>query len=492
MNIQPDTTTDILNITLQDVKKDGFNDSIILKDGRVFYINEYDILSPEYTLLQKLRREYRSFGISRFDSGTIGLGVVDSTNKAPLDKSVLELLNEPDYPQPYLIEGLFPRGEFIGVTGKSGVNKSTFCRQLGLSIVTRQTTFCGFVLRPMHGKVMYVYSEDGDAWLRRYLRRNCEGILHYKEQLLNMWVANMNKFDDGVALISWLRERLIQDSFDLIVFDSFSDLLNLFNGKLNDNTDVRKIVRQLEFTKSGGCCVLFNHHVSDKSSTIGSFQGATAFRQIVRTQIEITEKGNQRVVSVEKNSYGVKAEPLVFDLTENFLFEPTGETMSRKELSELVANVHHFDSKPVGKPKIAPCTQEVVREMFIDSTIMTTSEIKYILKARFAISDKTSERWIGDVAKLGFIVKARRGEYVLGEPSIINTLSMNIDGNNDANSEHADKVEVNNHHEVEPSMPYNNIDGNNVNRNKDEIFIEPEYELNKPFINWRKREINSV
>lgn len=279
----------------------------------------------------------------------------------------------------------------------------------------------------------------------------------------------------------------MEQPFDLIILDSFSDLLNLFNGKLNDNTDVRKIVRQLDFLKSDGCCVLFNHHVSDKAATIGSFQGATAFRQILRTQIEITEKGNQRVVSVEKNSYGVKAEPLVFDLTENFLFEATGETMSRKELTELVANIHHFESKPVGKPKIAPCTQAAVRDVFADSKMLTTTEIKCRLSTQFTISDKTCERWIGDVVALGYVMKIKRGEYVLCEPSIINTLSMNIDGSNGANSEHVDNDEDNEPCEFEPSLSYNNIDGNRVSQSTGEISIEPEHELNKPFINWGER-----
>lgn len=195
MQDKTDTTeVDILNLTWHDVKKDGFDDTLILKNGMVLHIQDYHFLSPEYTILQQLRREYIAYGMKRFDSSMNPIVTTDSSNTAPIDKSVLELLNEPDTPQPYLIDGLFPRGEYIGVTGKSGVNKSTFCRQLGLSIVTRQTSFCGFPLQPKHARVLYVYSEDGDAWLRRYLRKNCEGIQHCKQQLSNMYVANMNKW----------------------------------------------------------------------------------------------------------------------------------------------------------------------------------------------------------------------------------------------------------------------------------------------------------
>ncbi len=447
----------ILALTLDDVVKDGHDDTILLKTGRVIHIKSYEIQSEEYAWLQQLRRDYRAFRTPRFDPSN-GRGVSPlSAPHPPRVKSVYELLDEPDTDEPYLIDGLLPRGEFIGVVGKSGVNKSTFCRQLCLSIATRQTCFCGFHLKPVHGRSLYIYSEDGQSWIRKYLRKNAHGIPHSKDQLKNMRISNMNEFEDSDDLVAWLKEELMRESYDVIVLDSFSDLLNLFGAKLNDNSDVRKVIRKLDFLKTDGCTIIFNHHVSDKSSNIGSFQGATAFRQIVRTQLEITEKGNQRIISVEKNSYGEKHDPMVFNLTEDFLFERTNETMTREELSELVANPNHNSRKPVGKPKIAPCTIESVSELFGTSSTLTTAEILNKLQITYPMSNSTAKRWIEDQIISGLMQKDGRGIYSIVKGSKFNSLYGNIEPITD------------------PLVSCLNLD---------EIQCEPTHVLNAPFKHW--------
>lgn len=474
---------EILNLTLDAVLKDGHDDTILLKTGQVIHINDYHFQSKEYALLQQLRRDYRAYRTPRFNPTNEKVLPQQAVPLMPRAKSVLELLDEPDAEQPYLIDGLIPRGEFIGVVGKSGVNKSTFCRQLCLSIATKQPVFCGIKLNTIHERSLYVFSEDGLAWLRRYLRKNTKGIPHIRDQLKNMNVVNMNEFENGEALLLWCQEELKNQSYDLIVLDSFSDLLNLFKAKLNDNSDVREVIRKLEFLKFDSCTVIFNHHVSDKASSIGSFQGATAFRQIVRTQLEISAQGDQRIISTEKNSYGEKFEPMIFNLTENFLFEATGETMTRAELSEIVANSNFYTPKPVGKPKIAPCTIETVKSIFIKSKSLKTSDIKLQLYSQFNISEKTAERWIYDIERLGYISKEKKGVYVLCEPSILKSLYDNIDGNIDGCSEHVGNKDVREMIKLVPSIQENNIDrcyfeSNNMNEKS-----EPVHQLTEQFIN---------
>lgn len=447
----------ILALTLDDVSKDGHDDTIILKNEQVIHIKSYDFQSREYAHLQQLRRDYIAYRTPKFDPVNGKVIPTKAVYKPPRAMTVLELLDTPDSEQPYLIEGLIPRGEFIGIVGKSGVNKSTFCRTLCLSVATLQSQFCGFDLKPIHGRSLYLFSEDGLNWLRKYLRKNANGIPHTEDQLTNMKIANMNEFDDGEALLSWFREELIMQSYDVIVLDSFSDLLNLFGAKLNDNSDVRKVLRKLDFFKNNGCNVIINHHVSDKALTIGGFQGATAFRQIVRTQLEITEKGNQRIISVEKNSYGEKHDPMVFNLTEDFLFERTNETMTREELSELVANPIHNSRRPVGKPKIAPCTIESVSEIFGTASTLTTAEILNKLQIMYPMSNSTAKRWIEDQIISGLMQKDGRGIYSIVKGSKFNSLYGNIEPITD------------------PLVSCLNLD---------EIQCEPTHVLNAPFKHW--------
>jgi len=49
---------DVLSLTLDDVLKDGFNDTLILNNGQTIYIMNYELQSLERAHLQQLRRDY--------------------------------------------------------------------------------------------------------------------------------------------------------------------------------------------------------------------------------------------------------------------------------------------------------------------------------------------------------------------------------------------------------------------------------------------------
>ena len=328
-------------------------------------------------------------------------------------KSVLVLLNEPDKDVPFLWSDVFAKGTIAGIVGKSGVNKSTFCRQLCLSIATKQSTFCGLPLTPTFGRTLYCYSEECEFWLRRYIRKNCNGLLYENELLENMKVLNMEDFETGTDLLSCLRDELTLQSYDVIVFDSYSDFISKFGAKLNDNDTIRNVKSQIGFLNGNGCTVILNHHTSDKSISVGSFLGATAFKQIVRAQLEIFEHENERIISCEKNSYGSKFEPMVCELSENFLFIPTGKTLTRAELVQLVSNSNFTNPKPPYRPKIAPCDADAVSAVFGTADTLTTMQIIKNLIELYSISDRTAKSWINDVYKFGLVTKVTHGKYAM-------------------------------------------------------------------------------
>lgn len=341
-------------------------------------------------------------------------------------RTLLELLNEPDIKVPFLWGEIFPRGEFVGIVGKSGVNKSTFCRQLCLSIASRQNTFLTYDLTPSYGRALYCYSEENENWIRTYMRRNCNGMHHRQSDLENMTLVNMQNLDTGEDLLSHFRDELSRNKYDLIVFDSYSDFIVKFNAKLNDNDSIRQLKSQIEFMKEGGCTVLFNHHTSDKGNTMGTFLGATAFKQIVRSQLEIFEDGKLRILSCEKNSYGTKFEPMECEISEDFLFIPTGNRLSRGELYERIS-AQDFTNPiaQVGRPKAAPCNEETVENVFGGKEEMTTGEIYHSLHNAFAISDSSVKRWIADITLYGLVEQVRRGTYRRVSPTV-NTSSGRV------------------------------------------------------------------
>lgn len=352
-----------------------------------------------------------------------------NTKPAPKFKTVSDLLDEPDIDIPFLWNDTFPKGTIVGIVGKSGVNKSTFCRQLCLSVATKQPTFCGLQLTPTYGRALYCYSEEGETWLRRYIRKNVNGMVYENELLQNMKVLNMEEFESGADLLDYIREELTRQSYDLIVFDSYSDFISKFGAKLNDNDTIRSVKSDISFLNADGCTVVLNHHTSDKSISVGTFLGATAFKQIVRAQLEIFENGNERIISCEKNSYAVKFEPMIFELSDDFLFIPTGRSMTRAELVELVSAANYTPNRPAQRPKIVPCDADAVSNVFGKSDTLMTAQIVQKLVLLYAISERTANDWIKDVCYAGTVEKVKHGVYkmkVQNENAISNYIDTAI------------------------------------------------------------------
>ncbi len=345
---------------------------------------------------------------------------VQGEQEDDIAKSLGTLMGEPDVLAPYLWGNVFPKGEYVGVVGKSGVNKSTFCRQLCISIATNQQEFLGIKLTPYYGRTLYCYSEENENWIRKYMRMQLRGLRYDHSALDNMDVIDMNKFDTGADFIAYFQNRLSGKSYDLIVLDSYSDFIVKFDAKLNDNDSIRKMKKQIEFLKQGGCSVLFNHHTSDKANGMGTFLGANAFRQIARAQLEIFALGKERVLSCEKVQYGTSFDSVVCDLSDDFLFVPTGRTMSRGELFEQIsAGDYSSVAAPVGRPKAAPCDEETVDAVFGGKEEMTTGEIVEVLNGMYGIVRTSAFNWIWDAKNLGMIEPVKRGIFRINALSIV-------------------------------------------------------------------------
>lgn len=326
-------------------------------------------------------------------------------------RPLAEVLMEDDVETPYLWGEVFPRGEYVGVVGKSGVNKSTFCRQLCLAVATQQKEFLGFALTPGYGTALYCFSEENLSWVRRYMRLQAKGMKLGIGSLYGLDLCDMNSFDTGNDFIEHFTKLLTGKKYDLVVLDSYSDFIVKFDAKLNDNDTIRKLKKQIDFLKDGGCTVLFNHHTSDKANAVGTFLGANAFRQIARAQLEIFADGKERILSCEKAQYGSSFEPIVCDLSEDFLFVPNGKSMSKAELYEKVTVREYASPTPVGRPTVAPCDEETVGMVFGSDGELTTGEIMDIMNEMYGLKRGAVFKWITNAKESGLIVQVGRGAF---------------------------------------------------------------------------------
>jgi len=76
--------------------------------------------------------------------------------------SASELLNRRIEEIPCLLSPILPKVGLIGFAGSSDVGKSSFLRQLAISVALGDSHFLGFRLKTEHRQAIYVSSEDDE------------------------------------------------------------------------------------------------------------------------------------------------------------------------------------------------------------------------------------------------------------------------------------------------------------------------------------------
>ena len=102
-----------------------------------------------------------------------------STEKLNLDKRLESLFKTADSiynlkhkKGQFLVDKLIPKGALSALVGESDTGKSSFLRQLALSVVYGDSDFLGFKIDGSCRNVLYLSTEDGEmgtsAWLKKY------------------------------------------------------------------------------------------------------------------------------------------------------------------------------------------------------------------------------------------------------------------------------------------------------------------------------------
>lgn len=200
---------------------------------------------------------------------------------------------------PMLVENLIPKVGIAVIGGSSDTGKSSFLRDLVLSIVETKDTFLDQTINAIHNSAVYVSTEDDDTAIACLLQK-CIGYQNYDDYSKLMFLFERNN------LLSTLDTYLTDKPVDVIVMDCYADL---FSGDINSTTATRNFLDPYTvLANKHKCCIFFLHHVSKakdnansgKSAFIGS-QGFEAKSRVAIILDKEAPSGHRRMRIVKGN-----------------------------------------------------------------------------------------------------------------------------------------------------------------------------------------------
>ena len=200
---------------------------------------------------------------------------------------------------PFLVENLIPKVGIAVIGGSSDTGKSSFLRDLVLSIVETKDTFLDQTINAVHNSAVYVSTEDDDTAIACLLQK-CIGDQNYDDYSKLMFLFERNN------LLSTLDTYLTDKPVDVIVMDCYADL---FSGDINSTTATRNFLDPYTvLANKHKCCIFFLHHVSKAKDNANSgksaFIGSQGFEAKSRVAIILDKEappGHRRMRIVKGN-----------------------------------------------------------------------------------------------------------------------------------------------------------------------------------------------
>ena len=247
-----------------------------------------------------------------------------------------EILNQNHEEIDFLVDKLIPKGTLCALAGESDTGKSSFLRQLAISLVYGDSDFLGFKLNNVCKNVIYVSTEDGEmatsVWLNKHFG---------KEVPQNDKLANLKYIYLTDGLVRNLEKVVNENCIDLIIVDSYADL---FTGGMNNSNEVRSFLNKYDnLTKAYGTTIIFLHHTkkasAGKAPNKNSIIGSQGFEAKMRSVMILNKDNNDeslRHLCIVKNNYieeSLKSESFVLKFNDNLSFENTGNRVRLGELA---------------------------------------------------------------------------------------------------------------------------------------------------------------
>lgn len=237
---------------------------------------------------------------------------------------------------PMLVEGLIQKTGLVGITGSSDVGKSTFLRQLGLSIAEGKSKFLNFKLNTNSQKVIYVSTEDLMTDLAFLLRRQLKSPDKADECLENMtFITSTHK------IFKRLDKLMDKQKPDCVIIDCFTDI---FPGDMNMTNKVREPLNKFKnlAQKYKSLFIILNHvgkraenNQPSKHNSLGSQGFEAKMRMLAELRLDRNDH-NKRHFCIVKGNYipnEQKNKSFVLEMDNaTLLFENTGERVDYSKL----------------------------------------------------------------------------------------------------------------------------------------------------------------
>lgn len=256
---------------------------------------------------------------------------------------------------PKLVNPIFPEVGLVSLVGSSDTGKSTFLRQLALTLALKIDDFVGYKVKAKKPNIIYVSTEDDAISTSINLKKQTEGLS--KLYKINHEDLNHIKFIfdgddmDSDSIEDRLNSILETTEVQLVIVDAFTDL---FGYDINSSTAVRNFFREFsKIAKKHNCLILFLHHTGkgkDKASVSkDNVLGSQAFEAKMRVLLELRKHPNNedlRTLTITKGNYissQIKKYTKVLKFDESTLLFSFVSEILTQDLSTLNRTVKNSD-----------------------------------------------------------------------------------------------------------------------------------------------------
>lgn len=243
--------------------------------------------------------------------------------KFPYLFTATELLNMKQDEIPYLWKPFLIRQGLVALVGSSDVGKTSFLRQLAISIVLKNTEFLGHELKVRYGRVIYFSTEDNQVSVNALLKKQIDKSVNPADLKGLCYIFNA---DNPLKVIE---EQIKAEKTDLVIIDAYSDI---FEGNSNDLGNVRRFLNKYEkLAQENDCAIVFLHHTGKRTElgnpSKNNIIGSQGFEAKMRAVWDLRkQEGNpNRFFQVTKGNYlpeskKTKSMELVFNNKQEFEF----------------------------------------------------------------------------------------------------------------------------------------------------------------------------
>lgn len=242
--------------------------------------------------------------------------------------SLGDLLNEPEEEIKWILDNILPSSGFSIIVAKPKVGKSTWSRQLALSIARGDSFMNREVAK---GAVLYVALEEKRGEVKKHFK-----LLGAKgDEDLYVYVGTVPK-----EAQAWLTNEMREKKPLLVIVDTLFRFVNIADG--NDYAKVTAALTPLlALARENGAHLLAVHHARKGGGDGGdSMLGSTAIFGSVDTAIILKRNEGKRTIETQQR-YGTDMEPtvLIFDNeTQAMSLGGTKEQDDTQKISDEIMN----------------------------------------------------------------------------------------------------------------------------------------------------------